>query len=50
MSNPVCWEKQLREINLSIFYKAAYISDVLTKWEIILFFVSKCTSLGSKDG
>ena len=35
----------LREIILAIFYKA----DVLTKWEIILFLVSKWTILGSKD-
>ena len=28
-----------------IFYQA----DVLTKWEIILFLVSKCTILCSKD-
>ena len=38
----------LREI-LAIFYKAAYISDVLTTWVIILFLESKCTILGSKD-
>ena len=36
-------------INVAIFYKEAYISDVLAKWEIILFLVSKCTILGSKD-
>ena len=38
-----------REINLAIHHKVAYISDVLTKWKIILFLVSKCTILGSKD-
>ena len=33
----------------NIFYKAVYISDVLTTREIILFHVSNCTILGSKD-
>ena len=32
----------LREINLAIFYKAECISDLLTKWEIILCLLSKC--------
>ena len=39
----------LREIYLATFYKVAYISDVLTELEIILFLMSKCTILGSKD-
>ena len=36
-------------INVAIFYKEAYILDVLAKREIILFLVSKCTILGSED-
>ena len=32
----------LRGIKLVIIYKVAYISDVLTTWEISLFLVSKC--------
>ena len=42
-------ENTPRKINLAIFHKTAYISDVLSTWEIILFLVSKCTILGSKD-
>ena len=37
------------EINLAIFYKAACITDVLTTWKIILFRVTECSILGSKD-
>ena len=34
---------------LSIFYKAECNSDLLTKWEIILFLLCKCTILGARN-
>ena len=31
-----------REINLATFYKAECIPDLFTKWETVLFLLSKC--------
>ena len=41
--------KILRVINLAIFYRVAYVSDVLAKRDIILFLLSEFTILGCKD-
>ena len=39
----------LREIKLAMFYKAECILDLFTRWEIILFLLSKCIIWGIRN-